>query len=106
DTFNSLPVLEHHTETSANAHPRELTVGATMDNARFESPYLKVGMVIFDGTTIQRIQSGAQRELSCGYAYDADMTPGTYEGKPYDGRMTNIRGNHVALVDRGRAGPD
>lgn len=34
------------------------------------------------------------------------MTPGTYEGQPYDGRMTNIRGNHVALVEKGRAGPD
>lgn len=106
DTFNSLPVLEDHTPTSANAHPRELTVGATMDNARFEAPYLMVGMVIFDGPAIQRIQTGQQRELSCGYAYDADMTPGTYEGQPYDGRMVNIRGNHVALVEKGRAGPD
>lgn len=106
DTFNSLPVLEDHTPTSANAHPRELTVGATMDNARFEAPYLMVGMVIFDGPAISRIQSGQQRELSCGYAYDADMTPGTYEGQPYDGRMVNIRGNHVALVEKGRAGPD
>lgn len=106
DTFNSLPVLEEHVPTSANAHPRELTVGATMDNARFEAPYLTVGMVIFDGPAIQRIQSGAQRELSCGYAYEADMTPGTYEGQPYDGRMVNIRGNHVALVEKGRAGSD
>ncbi|MCX5614431.1 DUF2213 domain-containing protein [Bombella saccharophila] len=106
DTFNSLPVLEDHTPTSADAHPRELTVGATMDNARFEAPYLMVGMVIFDGPTIQRIQSGEQRELSCGYNYEADMTPGQYEGKPYDGRMINIRGNHVALVEKGRAGPD
>ncbi|MPV99826.1 DUF2213 domain-containing protein [Bombella apis] len=106
DSFNSLPVLEDHTPTSADAHPRELTVGSTMDNARFEAPYLTVGMVIFDGPAIQRIQSGAQRELSCGYAYEADMTPGTYEGQPYDGRMVNIRGNHVALVERGRAGSD
>lgn len=106
DTFNSLPILEDHTPTSADAHPRELTVGATMDNARFEAPYLTVGMVIFDGDAIQRIQNGQQRELSCGYAYDADMTPGTYEGEPYDGRMVNIRGNHVALVVKGRAGPD
>ena len=106
DSFNSLPVLEDHTPTSADAHPRELTVGATMDNARFEAPYLTVGMVIFDGPTIQRIQTGEQRELSCGYNYEADMTPGQYEGKPYDGRMINIRGNHVALVEKGRAGPD
>lgn len=106
DSFNSLPVLEEHVPTSADAHPKELTVGSTMDNARFESPYLTVGMVIFDGPAIARIQSGTQRELSCGYAYEADMTPGTHEGQPYDGRMVNIRGNHVALVEKGRAGPD
>lgn len=106
DTFNSLPVLEDHTPTSAAAHPRELTVGSTMDNARFEAPYLTIGMVIFDGAMIQRIQSGEQREISCGYKYTADMTPGSYEGKPYDGRMTNIRGNHIALVEQGRAGSD
>lgn len=106
DTFNSLPVLEDHTPTSAAAHPRELTVGSTMDNARFEAPYLTIGMVIFDGPMIQRIQSGEQREISCGYKYTADMTPGTYEGQPYDGRMTNIRGNHIALVEKGRAGSD
>ncbi len=106
NSFNSLPVLEEHVPTSADAHPRELTVGSTMDNARFESPYLTVGMVIFDGPAISRIQSGDQKELSCGYAYDADMTPGTHEGQPYDGRMVNIRGNHIALVTKGRAGPD
>lgn len=106
DTFNSLPVLDNHTPTSADDHPREVTVGATMDNAHFEAPYLKAGMVIFDGPMIERIKNGSQRELSCGYAYEADMTPGTYEGQPYDGRMVNIRGNHVALVEKGRAGPD
>jgi hypothetical protein len=34
------------------------------------------------------------------------MTPGTYKGQPYDGRMTDIVGNHIALVEEGRAGAD
>ena len=34
------------------------------------------------------------------------MTPGVYEGERYDGVMTEITGNHVALVSDGRAGPD
>jgi hypothetical protein len=34
------------------------------------------------------------------------MTPGEIEGVPYDGRMINIVGNHVALVTVGRAGAD
>jgi hypothetical protein len=34
------------------------------------------------------------------------MTPGEFEGKAFDGVMRNILGNHVALVEEGRAGPD
>ncbi len=35
------------------------------------------------------------------------MTPGvTPNGEPYDGIMRDIIGNHVALVERGRAGSD
>lgn len=34
------------------------------------------------------------------------MEPGEFEGQPYDGRMTEIQGNHLALVEVGRAGSD
>ena len=34
------------------------------------------------------------------------MESGEYEGQPYDGRMTEIQGNHLALVEVGRAGSD
>ena len=34
------------------------------------------------------------------------MRPGVANGVPYDGRMTQIQGNHVALVETGRAGSD
>jgi len=34
------------------------------------------------------------------------MTPGVFEGVAYDGRMCDICGNHAALVETGRAGPD
>ena len=34
------------------------------------------------------------------------MTPGDYQGEPYDGLMRDIVGNHVALVREGRAGAD
>jgi hypothetical protein len=34
------------------------------------------------------------------------MQPGVYMGQRYDGVMTNIRANHVALVEAGRAGSD
>ena len=45
-------------------------------------------------------------ELSLAYFYAPDMTPGTWQGQPYDGVMRQIMGNHLALVEEGRAGHD
>jgi hypothetical protein len=46
-------------------------------------------------------------ELSSSYRYRADMTPGTAaNGERFDGVMRDIIFNHVAIVERGRAGPD
>lgn len=46
------------------------------------------------------------KQMSCGYSFDADMTPGkTADGRAYDGSMRNIRGNHHAIVDAARGGP-
>ena len=63
-------------------------------------------LTVWDRAAIDAIEDGSFRELSCAYRYDPDFTPGSYEGTPYDFIMRNIRGNHVALVEEGRAGPD
>ncbi|MGI4941744.1 MAG: DUF2213 domain-containing protein, partial [Janthinobacterium lividum] len=52
------------------------------------------------------IESGEQREISPGYYYRAVMTPGVHDGVRYAGIMTDIHGDHVAFVDRGRQGRD
>ncbi|MGH7058317.1 MAG: DUF2213 domain-containing protein, partial [Acetobacteraceae bacterium] len=69
-------------------------------------PYLRNSLIVWTREAIDGIESGKRRQLSASYRYDADMTSGTYEGQPYDGVMRNIRFNHVALVEEGRAGPD
>ncbi|WP_338332006.1 DUF2213 domain-containing protein [Acetobacter sp. LMG 32666] len=105
-SFNALPVLAEHAHVTANAPRADLVVGTTGTNARFASPYLTNSLAIWNAGAIHNIRSGAQRELSCAYRYTPVMEAGQFEGQPYDGRMTNIRGNHVALVPSGRAGPD
>ena len=48
---------------------------------------------------------GAKRELSLGYKVDMDETSGVSpEGEKYDAIQRNIRINHLAVVERGRAG--
>lgn len=50
------------------------------------------------------IESG-EREISCGYTCDVDNTPGvTPEGIRFDRSQKNIQYNHIAIVERGRAG--
>ncbi|MDE7547879.1 DUF2213 domain-containing protein [Acetobacter fabarum] len=105
-SFNALPVLAEHAHVTAAAPRADLVVGTTGTSARFTSPYLTNSLAIWNAGAIHNIRSGAQRELSCAYRYTPVMEAGQFEGQPYDGRMTNIRGNHVALVPSGRAGPD
>jgi hypothetical protein len=105
-TANNLQLLYQHKPVSAANPSKELTVGSTGTDAVFESPYLYNSLVVWDKDAIEGIETNEQKELSAGYYYRADMTPGTYEGAPYDGVMRDIRFNHVALVVDGRAGSD
>jgi len=105
-TFNNIPLLNKHIAVSADDPQKESVVGSTGTDAAFVDPYLDNSLVIWESAAIAGIRSGEQRELSSAYRYVADMTPGVYEGVPYDGRMTEIVGNHVALVPVGRAGAD
>lgn len=105
-TFDGIQLLKRHEPVSVDDHRMWDIVGTTGTGTKFEHPYLQNSLHVWTKDGVDLIESGEQREISSGYHYDPDMTPGEYEGKPYDGRMTNIRGNHVALVKDGRAGPD
>ena len=105
-TFNNLPLLSQHVPVSAENHQPDLVIGSTGTDAEFVAPYLKNSLVIWAKDAIDAVESGTQKELSSAYRYVADMTPGEANGEKFDGRMTAIVGNHVALVSEGRAGPD
>lgn len=106
-TFNNIPLLSIHTPDFPGDPPREYRVGVTHSNADFDGTYLTNGLSVWDDSAIAGIETEEQEELSSSYQYVADMTPGvTPNGEPYDGIMRDIIGNHVALVERGRAGSD
>lgn len=105
-TFNNIPILNKHIPVSVDAPQKQYVVGSTGTDAAFNDPFLRNSLVIWDAVAIAGINTGQQRELSSAYRYDADMTPGMFGAVRYDGVMRNIRGNHVALVEVGRAGPD
>jgi hypothetical protein len=105
-TFNNLPLLSKHIPVSADEPQKDVIVGTTGSDAKFEDGYLKCSLAVWDSEAIAGIESGEQMELSSAYRYTADMTPGEFNGMHYDGVMRDIVGNHVALVDVGRAGRD
>lgn len=105
-TFNGVQLLRVHKPVDANDHQMWDIVGCTGTEAEFSDPYLTNSLSVWTKEGIALIESKAQCELSCGYHYVPDMTPGTFDGKHYDGIMRSIEGNHVALVEEGRAGPD
>lgn len=105
-TFNNLPLLSKHIPVSADEPQKDVIVGTTGSDAKFEDGYLKCSLAVWDAEAIAGIESGEQVELSSAYHYTADMTAGEFEGRHYDGVMRDIVGNHVALVDVGRAGRD
>lgn len=105
-TFNNLPILEKHIPVSAEAPQKEMVIGSTGTDANFASPYLQNSAVVWDQGEIDEIEAERKKEWSCGYYYVAVMEPGEFNGLRYDGYMSDIVGNHVALVDEGRVGPD
>lgn len=100
-TFNG-PLMIRHVPQTAEA-PQKEYVGGTVYNVRFASGLLHADLLIMDRQAIDYVQSGELADLSSGYRFVADMTPGVINGQKYDGRMTAIQGNHVALVAKGRA---
>ena len=105
-TFARLPILSQHVPVSADSPRQDLIVGAIGSDVEFNDPYLDADVCIWESGAIAGIETDTVREFSCAYRYVAVMTPGEYHGQRYDGVMTEIHGNHLALVEQGRAGSD
>lgn len=115
-SFELVPLTDDHpTEndgevTAENAKRLSVgSVGAPKQDGRF----LAATLMVTDSNAIMKMQGGKQ-ELSCGYFCDREPAapgavwrdPESGRDLPYDFIQRNIRGNHVAVVDRGRAGPE
>lgn len=105
-TFGEKQLLLKHIFVSADDPQKEMIAGTIGSNLEMVGDDVKGSLTVWDKEAINLIESGKLAELSASYFYDPDMTAGTFNGELYDGIMRNIRGNHVALVERGRIGRD
>lgn len=83
---------------------RRFTVGFTGQDVKPDGEYVTVPVCVYDAGAIETIKEGRQ-ELSCGYEANYILKPGVYNGETYDAYQTDIKYNHLALEDKGRAGP-
>lgn len=106
-SFSTIAVTNDHPPEAVTADNwRKYGVGETGDEILRDGKFMRVPLAIRDAAAIRAFEGGKQ-ELSCGYTCDVDPTGGTTDdGLQYDAVQRNIRGNHVALVARGRAGPE
>lgn len=102
-SFMASPVVDEHPDDDVTPDNwKELAHGFSTTNVRqgtgADSDVLLADLIISNKELIESILSG-KREISLGY--DADYT----QTAPGVGRQTNILGNHIALVEKGRCGP-
>jgi 8-oxo-dGTP pyrophosphatase MutT (NUDIX family) len=100
-SFNGIPILSQHQPVNADAHPKDLVIGA-VSNPRWESPNIVADLVFWAKDAIDEIQNGKKADLSAGYAYKPVMSATNVDGKQADGVMSDIVANHLAQVSQGR----
>lgn len=103
-SFESKPITIEHPSSPVTADNwADLAKGEARDVSR-SGEMMVATLIVKSKDAIDAIQSG-KNQLSNGYTFDLDMTPGTSaQGQAYDGVQRNIRGNHIAIVDAARCG--
>lgn len=76
-------------------------VGTIISEGFRDGEDVRCKVVIHD---IDKVKRTPYRELSLGYNLDLIEEPGEWNGEKYDAIQTNIRINHLAIVDKARAG--
>lgn len=111
DSFKLMPLVDEHAmlgDEAAGFTPAERkgVQGVIGEDVYFDAPYLRGNIKVYSESAKGLVKSGTKRELSPGYRFKLDMTPGTFNGEAYDAIQREIRANHLALVTEGRTGPD
>ena len=98
--------IEHPPEMITPSNVAQYSVGHTTERVEKQADKLDTDLIIEQEKGIDAVEKDGVRELSCGYTADIVEESGDWNGAPYDFRQTNILYNHLAMVKRGRAGPE
>ncbi len=101
-TYNASDITVEHPEGMVSAVTfKNVSVGTVVGAGSQDGDFVTCDLIIKDKAAIDAVQSG-KVQLSAGYSavYDDDVPPDA----GYDFIQRSIKINHVALVDRARAG--
>jgi hypothetical protein len=100
NTLRGIPITDGHKGIlSSESSLDNIIVGSVM------SPGEKADNNVVADIVIHNVKKiGTKRELSLGYQCKVEETPGEFNGEKYDSIQTNIVYNHLAVVNKGRAG--
>ncbi|MFM7025609.1 MAG: DUF2213 domain-containing protein [Limnohabitans sp.] len=108
ESFKSLPWIDEHKflgpkESGLTPAEENPPLGVLGEKIHFRDGALYGNPKAFAGTLIDLIDGG-KNQLSLAYRCKYKHAPGVYDGQSYDFVQHTIRGNHLALVSRGRMG--
>lgn len=109
-SYTHKPLTNDHPPKGVNSEnwSEVAPIGFTGDEAYQDTDRrrVRVPMLMADARAIADVEAG-KIEWSAGYSVSFDVASGTTpDGQAYDAIVTGQKINHIALVDRGRAGPD
>lgn len=106
-SLKGVPVTDRHPPVMVDSNNwMDFTKGTTHQDVRQEDNLLVISETIFDDNLIAYVKSGKKAQVSIGFRADLEEESGEFEGEQYDRIQRNIRINHVAHVEQGRAGED
>lgn len=107
DSFKLMPFIDEHEVLGTRGMPAERKgmQGTIGEQVYFDAPYLRGNIKIHSSAAQSLIKAG-KVELSPCYSCEWFPEDGMFEGQAYQFTQRNIIGNHLALVEEGRTGPD
>ncbi len=108
ESMKMIPVTNRHPQerlvSAENA--KRLAIGYTGETVTQDGEFVLSNLLITDLASVKDVTERNRKELSLGYTVDLIPEEGSYNGHPYNFRQTNIKYNHLSIVDNARAGSE
>lgn len=101
-SYKGKPIIVTHDAGYVDTdNVKDESIGTILSEGYRDGDDVRAEIIIHDTDSLKKYK---MRKLSCGYNLRLDETPGVWEGQPYDAIQRDIEINHLALVDKARAG--